>query len=152
MLSKDNHYGKQIANTPHAPRYALRRLKVGLVSVALGTVFFFTPQALVDTTSGVDTSTDPSTLTTINTSENHTTNALSSANTANKVSLTNTTPKNTVQTSSTSNNTETVTYIYTPTTTSGTENNTANTQSSNTNAIKNNIATDTTIKANNSKV
>ena len=32
------------------------------VSVALGTVFFFTPQALADTTSGVDTSTDPSPL------------------------------------------------------------------------------------------
>ena len=62
MLSKDNHYGKRIANTPHAPRYALRRLKVGLISVALGTVFFFTPQALADTTSGVDTNTDPSTL------------------------------------------------------------------------------------------
>ena len=88
MLSKNNHYGKQLANTPHTPRYALRRLKVGLVSVALGTVFFFTPQALADTTSGVDTSTDPSTLTTTNAAENHTTNALSSANAANKVSLT----------------------------------------------------------------
>lgn len=152
MLSKNNHYGKQLANTPHTPRYALRRLKVGLVSVALGTVFFFTPQALADTTSGVDTSTDPSTLTTTNAAENHTTNALSSANAANKVSLTNTTSKNTVQASSTSNNTETVTNISTPTTTSGTENNTANTQSSNTNAIENNTATDTTIKANNSKV
>lgn len=129
----------------------LEDLKSDLFQLLLG-LSFFTPQALADITSGVDTSTDPSTLTTINASENHTINALSSANTANKVSLTNTTPKNTVQTSSTSNNTETVINIYTPTTTSGTENNTANTQSSNTNAIKNNIATDTTIKANNSKV
>ncbi|WP_422880323.1 YSIRK-type signal peptide-containing protein [Ligilactobacillus salivarius] len=44
MLSKNNHYGKRIANTPHAPRYALRRLKVGLVSVTLGTSFSLHPK------------------------------------------------------------------------------------------------------------
>ena len=96
MLSKNNHYGKRIANTPHAPRYALRRLKVGLVSVTLGTVFFFTPQALADTTSEVDTGTNSTTVAANNTTENHTTN--------NKVSLTNATSapvdtsKDTVQT------------------------------------------------------
>ncbi|MSE07389.1 YSIRK-type signal peptide-containing protein [Lactobacillus salivarius] len=96
MLSKNNHYGKRIANTPHAPRYALRRLKVGLVSVALGTVFSFTPQALADTTSEVDTGTNSTTVATNNATENHTTN--------NKVSLTNATSapvdtsKDTVQT------------------------------------------------------
>lgn len=112
MLSKNNHYGKRIANTPHAPRYALRRLKVGLVSVALGTVFFFTPQALADTTSEVDTGTNSTTVAANNTTD-HTTN--------NKVSLTNATSapvdtsKDTVQTTPTLSDAETVTNSTVPT-------------------------------------
>lgn len=114
ILSKNNHYGKRIANTPHAPRYALRRLKVGLVSVALGTVFFFTPQVLADTTSEVDTGTNSTTVATNNATENHTTN--------NKVSLTNATSapvdtsKDTVQTTPTLSDAETVTNSTVPTT------------------------------------
>lgn len=114
MLSKNNHYGKRIANTPHAPRYALRRLKVGLVSVTLGTVFFFTPQALADTTSEVDTGTNSTTVAANNTTENHTPN--------NKVSLTNATSapvdtsKDTVQTTPTLSDAETVTNSTVPTT------------------------------------
>lgn len=133
MLSKDNHYGKRIANTPHAPRYALRRLKVGLVSVALGTVFFFTPQALADTTSEVDTGTNSTTVAANNTTENHTTN--------NKVSLTNATSapvdtsKDTVQTTPTLSDAETVTNSTVPTTS--------------TSESSNSVTNNTTIQTNN---
>ena len=53
-MSKHNWQAKHLATTAHAPRYALRKLNVGLVSVALGTVFFFAPGAFADTTRPTD--------------------------------------------------------------------------------------------------
>ena len=142
MLSKNNHYGKRIANTPHTPRYALRRLKVGLVSVTLGTVFFFTPQALADTTSEVDTGTNSTTVAANNTTENHTTN--------NKVSLTNATSapvdtsKDTVQTTPTLSDAETVTNSTVPTTSTSESNNLSSTDTT-----QNSSTNNTTIQTNN---
>lgn len=147
MLSKNNHYGKQIANTPHAPRYALRRLKVGLVSVTLGTVFFFTPQALADTTSEVDTGTNSTTVAANNTTENHTPN--------NKVSLTNATSapvdtsKDTVQTTPTLSDAETVTNSTVPTTSTSKSSNSVTNNLSSTDTTQNSSTNNTTIQTNN---
>lgn len=146
MLSKNNHYGKRIANTPHAPRYALRRLKVGLVSVALGTVFFFTPQALADTTSEVDTGTNSTTVAANNTTD-HTTN--------NKVSLTNATSapvdtsKDTVQTTPTLSDAETVTNSTVPTTSTSESSNSVTNNLSNTDTTQNSSTNNTTTQTNN---
>ena len=147
MLSKNNHYGKRIANTPHAPRYALRRLRVGLISVALGTVFFFTPQALADTTSEVDTGTNSTTVAANNTTENHTTN--------NKVSLTNATSapvdtsKDTVQTTPTLSDAETVTNSTVPTTSTSESSNSVTNNLSSTDTTQNSSTNNTTIQTNN---
>ncbi len=147
MLSKNNHYGKRIANTPHAPRYALRRLKVGLVSVTLGTVFFFTSQALADTTSEVDTGTNSTTVAANNTTENHTTN--------NKVSLTNATSapvdtsKDTVQTTPTLSDAETVTNSTVPTTSTSESSNSVTNNLSSTDTTQNSSTNNTTIQTNN---
>ena len=146
MLSKNNHYGKRIANTPHAPRYALRRLKVGLVSVALGTVFFFTPQALADTTSEVDTVTNSTTVAANNTTD-HTTN--------NKVSLTNATSapvdtsKDTVQTTPTLSDAETVTNSTVPTTSTSESSNSVTNNLSSTDTTQNSSTNNTTTQTNN---
>lgn len=147
MLSKNNHYGKRIANTPHAPRYALRRLKVGLVSVTPGTVFFFTPQALADTTSEVDTGTNSTTVAANNTTENHTPN--------NKVSLTNATSapvdtsKDTVQTTPTLSDAETVTNSTVPTTSTSKSSNSVTNNLSSTDTTQNSSTNNTTIQTNN---
>lgn len=146
MLSKNNHYGKRIANTPHAPRYALRRLKVGLVSVTLGTVFFFTSQALADTTSEVDTGTNSTTVAANNTTD-HTTN--------NKVSLTNATSapvdtsKDTVQTTPTLSDAETVTNSTVPTTSTSESSNSVTNNLSSTDTTQNSSTNNTTIQTNN---
>ncbi|PEH09650.1 YSIRK signal domain/LPXTG anchor domain surface protein [Lactobacillus sp. UMNPBX2] len=103
------------------------------VSVTLGTVFFFTPQALADTTSEVDTGTNSTTVAANNTTENHTTN--------NKVSLTNATSapvdtsKDTVQTTPTLSDAETVTNSTVPTTS--------------TSESSNSVTNNTTIQTNN---